>query len=436
MPTSWRPFYPDLHFCPGRRYRISACLRHSRRGTPSASSITRTSPGSSSPRSPARGADDAAELVFRIFRRQQLEKFLPGLEKLGLRGLPDAVACAQYHYLSNDLGGVRVEYMPESDRKAWVRYVPPRWIYHGATICAVPSEVTRAILRGWHANNGVLLGNPPARLRLHEDDDRRRAGARGVLPRSTTARSRPRSGSASHRTRTGRTSIPRARRGSTAATWPPERLAKAMRNYAMTYVRTMLLELADLFGADEARRLGGITGRLIGMQLLRPDRGAPRREADGLAQAFADYLTQIGVAQGDDTTWTRDGDGVVVRQPSWRLIGGAPDVSPAVFDAWNELWVGALSIHDRRAQAARGAAAERARHGDRLADRAWPARVGAVRGARVYRRLSDSPLWAANRRYYDRTGIDAWRSGDRPPLRHQQRGARDGVRARRARVPA
>jgi hypothetical protein len=31
-----------------------------------------------------RGRDDAAELVFRTFRRQQLEKFLPGLEKLGL----------------------------------------------------------------------------------------------------------------------------------------------------------------------------------------------------------------------------------------------------------------------------------------------------------------------------------------------------------------
>ena len=68
-----------------------------------------------------RGARDAAELVFRLFRRQQLEKFLPGLDKLGLHGLPHAVACAQYHYLSNDLGGVRVEYVYESDRKAWVR---------------------------------------------------------------------------------------------------------------------------------------------------------------------------------------------------------------------------------------------------------------------------------------------------------------------------
>ena len=107
-----------------------------------------------------RGGTDAAELVFRTFRRQHLEKFLPGLAKLGLDRLPHAVACAQYHYLSNHLGGVRVEYMYESDRKAWVRYVPPRWIYEGTAICGVPSEVSRAMLRAWHAHNGVSLGNP------------------------------------------------------------------------------------------------------------------------------------------------------------------------------------------------------------------------------------------------------------------------------------
>jgi hypothetical protein len=61
-----------------------------------------------------RGGADAAELVFRTFRRQHRETFLPGLAKLGLDRLPHAVACAQYHYLSNHLGGVRVEYMYES----------------------------------------------------------------------------------------------------------------------------------------------------------------------------------------------------------------------------------------------------------------------------------------------------------------------------------
>ena len=106
------------------------------------------------------GAPRAAEVVFRTFRRQQLARFLPGLKKLGLDQLPHAVACAQYHYLSNQVGGVKVEYVYESDTKAWVRYPPPRWIWSGTAICGIPSEVSRAMLRGWHANNGVVLGNP------------------------------------------------------------------------------------------------------------------------------------------------------------------------------------------------------------------------------------------------------------------------------------
>ena len=107
-----------------------------------------------------RGTADAAEFVFRVFRRQQQERFLPGLEKLGLSHLPPAVSAAQYHYLSNWIGGVSVEYMHETDRKAWIRYPPPRWIWKGTAICGVPGEVSRAMLRGWHAHNGVSLGNP------------------------------------------------------------------------------------------------------------------------------------------------------------------------------------------------------------------------------------------------------------------------------------
>ena len=106
-----------------------------------------------------RDTRDAAEFMFRVFRRQQQERFLPGLKKLGLDHLPPAVAAAQYHYLSNWIGGVHVEYMYESDRKAWIRYPPPRWAWKGTAICGIPGEVSRAMLRGWHANNGVALGD-------------------------------------------------------------------------------------------------------------------------------------------------------------------------------------------------------------------------------------------------------------------------------------
>ena len=55
-----------------------------------------------------RGPASVCKVTFNLFRRQHNEKFLSSFEKLGLRDLPDAVACAQYHYLSNGVGGVGV----------------------------------------------------------------------------------------------------------------------------------------------------------------------------------------------------------------------------------------------------------------------------------------------------------------------------------------
>ena len=78
-----------------------------------------------------RGPALAGRWSFRLFRRQHHEKFLSSFDKLGLRGLPDAVACARYHALANEIGGVAVECIEESDRKAWVRFRYPRWMFDG-----------------------------------------------------------------------------------------------------------------------------------------------------------------------------------------------------------------------------------------------------------------------------------------------------------------
>ena len=99
------------------------------------------------------------EWMFRLFRRQHEEKFLSSFEKLGLSELPHAVACAKYHVLSNSMGGVAVEFMEESDKKAWVRFRYPRWMYAGPAICGIPVEASRGFLHGWYAQNGVSLNN-------------------------------------------------------------------------------------------------------------------------------------------------------------------------------------------------------------------------------------------------------------------------------------
>ena len=118
-----------------------------------------------------RGASAGEAFLFRIFRRQHLATFLAGLKKLGLEELPPAVRAARYHYLSNSIGGVRVEYMYESDRKAWIRYPPPRWIWYGPAICGsrarfhaaccadgMPTTASRWKTRGW----GLFAPNRPS----------------------------------------------------------------------------------------------------------------------------------------------------------------------------------------------------------------------------------------------------------------------------------
>ena len=41
------------------------------------------------------------------------------------------------------------------------------------------------------------------------------------------------------------------------------------------------------------------------------------------------------------------GDGAVVRQTSWRLMRGVPNLPDSVFEGWNGLLEGLLAVHDR-----------------------------------------------------------------------------------------
>jgi hypothetical protein len=274
-----------------------------------------------------RGTADAAEFVFRVFRRQQQERFLPGLDKLGLSHLPPAVAAAQYHYLSNWIGGVCVEYMHETDRKAWIRYPPPRWIWRGAAICGVPGEVSRAMLRGWHANNGVSLGNPNLGFVCTKqsvdgqdglegfyceydhplEPDQRLVFARHLEAPLFDAAAAP--------------ALP-------VASWPKPRLEKAYRNYAMEYVRTAAPVMVQLFGPEDASYLLHLTGKLIGMQYF--DEIARGFSASrGAAKEFAAFLSALFEAQ-DDVAETSESDGAFeIRQQSWKLMADVSDAHPA-----------------------------------------------------------------------------------------------------------
>lgn len=292
------------------------------------------------------GAARAADVVFRTFRRQQRARFLPGLKKLGLTGLPHAVACAQYHYLSNQVGGVKVEYVHETDQKAWVRYPPPRWVWSGTAICGIPSEVSRAMLRGWHANNGVVLGNPRLGFVCTGQTVDGQPGLEGYykewdhdlapeerLQFSPGERCPP---------------FDPAKAPRLAATdWPEDRLQKVLRNYAMDYITSIVPEAVATLGLEEGGHLAGAAARLVGMHVFDDVAAMLGGVAPGAA-GFAKAFLRLAQGQGDDAELEDAGAGLfVLRQTTWRLMDERPALSQAVFDAWNELWVGAALAHDR-----------------------------------------------------------------------------------------
>jgi len=291
-----------------------------------------------------RGAPAAAEFVFRLFRRQHREKFLAGIEKLGLSSLPPAVASAQYHYLSNQIGGVRVEYCRESDRKAWIRYPPPRWIWEGTAICAIPSEVSQAMLRGWHAENGVSLREPRLGFVCTKQTVDGQDALEGYFyqhDRVLRPEERLRFSRGEEMPPFDAGAAPRL----PEPAWSAERLDKARRNYAMDYVRSALPELVALFGPAEARFLGGRSAYLIGLQHFHDLKALLGIEREG-ATGFAEFFRRLAAAQGDEALIVSEDAGITLRQVGWRLMGsGRSDIA---FQLWNELWSGCLAAHDRR----------------------------------------------------------------------------------------
>ncbi|MET0547142.1 MAG: hypothetical protein ABWZ40_12600 [Caulobacterales bacterium] len=289
------------------------------------------------------GATRGAEVVFQSFRRQQLEKFLPGLEKLGLAGKPHAVACAQYHYLSNALGGAKVEWIPESDKKSWVRYLPPRWIFDGVAICGIPTEMSRAMMYGWHANNGVLLGNP--RLGFVNTSQTTDGGVGSVGYYIEEDRDL-----APHeRLRFAPGEQPPATKGELpSVAWDEDRLAKVKRAYSMEYVRSLIQAMCQVLGPADAGAIGRIAGKQIGMQFH--DEICARFGADPLAPnaiaSFASLLTRFLDAGGEKVSVeiSPDGKEARVRQESWRFAEGLT-LPPEGFEAWNGLLEGLAGMH-------------------------------------------------------------------------------------------
>ena len=293
------------------------------------------------------GAARADELVYEVFSRQRRERFLPGLQKLGLAKLPHAVAAAQYHYLSNHIGGVAVEYMYESDRKAWIRYAAPRWIWAGTALCGIPSSVSRSMLAGWHAQNGLSLGNPRLGFVCTKQTTDGQSGLEGYyLEYDHALEAHERLRFAPHEDAPD--FDPSAAPILPISTWPQERLSKAHRNYAMEYVRTAYPTALALWGPDQACQLLRLTGRMIGMQHYHQIAASLGLAADRSAASFAQFIAALAQAQGDRCEVQAHSSGLRVHQSGWKFMEGIADADNALASSWNGLIEGALAAHNHR----------------------------------------------------------------------------------------
>ena len=227
-----------------------------------------------------------------------------------------------------------------------MRYPPPRWIWYGASICGIPSRVNAAMLHGWHGHNGVTLGNPRLGFVCAGQTVDGHPGLEGYYfehERDLAPDERVRFAPGETMPAFDPATAPRL----DPVDWPPERLDAVVARYAMEYVRTTLPVALELLGPVDTRALLGHAARLIGMQLH--DETARLLEIEGRGpEPFARYLAALARAQGETVEVEAGSGRASVRLRDWRLARGLEPLDPAAFEAWCELWRGALAAHDRR----------------------------------------------------------------------------------------
>ena len=292
------------------------------------------------------GREVVGDWMFRLFRRQHEDKFLSSFHKLGLSDLPHAVACAKYHAVSNGVGGVRVEYMEETEKKAWVRFRYPRWMYDGPAICGIPVEASRGFLKGWYAQNGVSLKNPRLGFVCVSEDMTGQFGLCGYFQEydhDLAPEERLRFAS----DETPPPFDPAKQPSPPGEHWSEERLSKANRNYAMEYCRNGICELVGVIDPQRALDIGRRAARLTGLQQYKHMADAVGCTDGDVADA-ARFLAIAFSGIGDETELeiSADRHSATVHQRGLRIVRGMDgDDRENMLSCWVELWRGAVSSH-------------------------------------------------------------------------------------------
>ncbi len=261
------------------------------------------------------GQDDLARFKYQILRTHQRSHFLEGVDKLGIdRSLPPAVIAGRYHYFSNAIGGLTMEYIEEGPRKVWIRYLPPAWSFPGQSLFAVPPAVERAMFAGWHPFNGESLrclrlgfvvtkvyqeGEPYDEGYFEECD-------RDLFP-DERLRFSPVTASPDF-------DPERAPRLDPAA-WPEDRLTKARRNFALGYVQDAVATAVSIYGHNHAADLIASAARLVAIQFLGEFKAAFGIAGAG-ARDLVDLVACLGALAGESVKVEMIGPGrfILARQ--------------------------------------------------------------------------------------------------------------------------
>ncbi len=270
------------------------------------------------------GAATATAMWTGALAGQQRDAFLGGLEKLGIdRHGPPAVVAGQYHYLTNVIGGLSMQYVEESLQKVWNRNMAPLWSYPGLLLLSIPVVMRHAIMAAWHPNDGRMLGT-------------RRLG--WVITR-TVVEGEPydegyfqeypydlRDDQLVRHEKPVRTPPcrPEAQPRLDPALWPAERVFRARRSYARGYLQAALARLQELHGDGTAGLLRLALRGVIAQcapelfEMSGADPLSPTRCTDFAAA----WLTSCGQAH------ERRDAGLVSRITVETPIGALPEAQP------------------------------------------------------------------------------------------------------------
>lgn len=231
-----------------------------------------------------------------------------GLKKLGIReDEPPAVAAAKYHWYTNLIGGLTMEYVEESPKKVWIRYTAPMWTYPGTTMMAMPASLRRTIFSIWHPANGRMMGHRRLGwvatkfiMEGHPYDE----GYFIEYDHDLAPGEELRFENPTHTPEFDPKKVPQL----DSELWPAARMYKARRNWSREYVNTTVDCLMQMYGPYVAQDLVRQTMRCMAVQYtheLKRDAGVEGNSAEAVKEFFVRLLRsqnqEFGVESLDAT---------------------------------------------------------------------------------------------------------------------------------------